>query len=92
VLPPDTRLLRGFADPTGTVWLDFNRALRGSFRPGDGEEWLAIASVVRSLCDNFPEVGGVRFLVEGEALSTLGGYLDLDRPLGAADFPLDDEI
>ncbi len=87
VVPPGTRLTSAAVDPWGLASLDFNRRILGSGRPGDGEEWLAVASIVRSVCDNFPEVRRVRFLVEGRTVTSLGGGIDLEEPLAAEDFP-----
>ncbi len=90
-LPPDTKLSRAFTDPWGLGYLDFTRAFLGDRRPGDGEEWLAVASLVRTVCDNFPEVRRVRILVEGRTVTTLGGSIDLEEPLSSEEFPLEGE-
>ena len=91
VVPPETRLRRAYLDPWGVAYLDFTRDLLGRRTPGDGEEWLAVASIVRSVCDNFPEVREVRFLIEGQMVVSLAGYMDLEEPLRSEDFPLDEE-
>jgi hypothetical protein len=88
VIPSDTRLLNAFVDPWGLVFLDFNRALQGAQSPGDGEEWLAIASIVRTVCDNYPEIRQVRFMVEGQVVTSLAGYVDLEENLDGEAFPL----
>lgn len=88
VVPPDTQLRRAYLDPWGVAYLDFTRDLLGRRTPGDGEEWLAVASIVRSVCDNFPEVREVRFLIEGQMVVSLAGYMDLEEPLRSEDFPL----
>lgn len=88
VVPPDTRLVKAYVDPWGLAFLDFNRALLGKRPPGDGEEWLAVASLVRTVCDNFAEVREVRFMVEGQVVTSLAGYMDLEEALRAEDFPM----
>ena len=88
VLPPTTRLTKAFVDPWGLAYLEFDRSILGSQTPGDGEEWLAVASIVRSICDNFPEVHEVRFMIDGLVVTSLAGYVDLEEPLRAEDFPL----
>ena len=89
VVPPATQLRRAYLDSWGIAYLDFTRDLLGRRTPGDGEEWLAVASIVRSVCDNFPEVREVRFLIDGQMVVSLAGYMDLEEPLRAEDFPLD---
>jgi hypothetical protein len=86
-LPPGTALRHAFVDRWGLAYLDFNRQLLGARAPGDGEEWLAVASIVRSVCDNFPEIREVRFMVDGEVVTSLGGVIDCEEPLRAEDFP-----
>ena len=86
-LPPGTALRHAFVDPWGLAYLDFNRRLLGARVSGDGEEWLAVASIVRSVCDNFPEIREVRFMVDGEVVTSLGGVIDCEEPLRAEDFP-----
>lgn len=86
VIPPQTRLRGVFLDTWGVAYLDFNRDLLGRRPPDDGEEWLVVAAIVRTMCDNFPEVRAVRLLVDGEMVVSLGGYMDLEEPLRAEDF------
>ncbi len=91
VVPPSTRLRGVLLDSWGVAYLDFTRDLLGRRPLDDGEEWIAVAAIVRTICDNFPEVTAVRLLLDGEMIVSLGGYLDLENPLAARDFPLDDE-
>jgi len=87
-VPERTTLKRAFLDPWGLAWLDFNRGLLGRRSPGDYEEWLAVASLVRTVCDNFPEIREIRIMVEGQVVVSLNGYIDLEEPLSSDDFPL----
>jgi hypothetical protein len=86
VLPPRAGLARAFVDPWGLAYLDFDAAIVAA--PGDREEWLAVASIVRTVCENFPEVREVRFMVDGQVVTSLGGYVDLEEPLGPEDVPI----
>ena len=87
-LAEGTRLVRAFVDPWGLAYLEFDRSILGTRSLGDGEEWLAVAAIVRTVCDNFPEVREVRFMVDGQVVTSLGGSVDLEEPLRAEDFPL----
>lgn len=87
VLPSQTRLNEAFVDPWGLAYLDFNRALLGSRRPGEGEEWLAVASIVHTVTANLPEIRRIRFMIDGEVITSLSGYIDLEEPVGAEQFP-----
>jgi hypothetical protein len=86
VLTAGAGLTRAFVDPWGLAYLDFDPASFAAF--GDREEWLAIGSIVRTVCDNFAEVREVRFMVGGQVVTSLGGYIDLEEPLGPELFPL----
>jgi hypothetical protein len=87
VLPAGTRLKQAFLDPWGLAYLDFDRAILGERIASDGEEWLAVASLVRTVCENFPEVREVRFMIDGLVVTSLSGYIDLEQPLRPEDFP-----
>ncbi|MEZ4650701.1 MAG: GerMN domain-containing protein [Candidatus Eisenbacteria bacterium] len=86
VLPPKTRLRGAFLDTWGVAYLDFTRDLLGRRAPDDGEEWLVVAAIVRTMCDNFSEIRAVRVLIDGEMVVSLGGYMDLEEPLRAEEF------
>ena len=46
-----------------------------------------MATLVRTLADNLPEVQRVLIVCDGMPLASLGGHLPLDRPLDVADWP-----
>jgi hypothetical protein len=86
-LPAGTTVLHAFLDERGLLTLDLSRAFQQGFRGGSGDEYLAIASLVRTLATNVPEVKKVLIVCGGEPLATLGGHLPLDQPLDVADWP-----
>lgn len=86
-LPAGTAALHAFIDERGLLTLDLTRAFQQGFRGGAGGEYLAIASLVRTLAANVPEVKRVQIVCGGEPLATLGGHLPLDQPLDVADWP-----
>lgn len=86
-LPAGTSVLHVFLDDHGFLTLDLSRAFQQGFRGGAGAEYLAIASLVRTLGANLPEVQRIRIVCGGEPLQTLGGHLPLDQPLDVSDWP-----
>ncbi len=56
-----------FISAAGEAFVFFDDAVRRRAAAGDFIEWLRVASLTRTLCGNFPEVRGVRILVEGES-------------------------
>lgn len=86
-LPAGTSALHVFLDDQGLLTLDLSRAFQQGFRGGSGAEYLAVASLVRTLGANLPEVKRVLIICGGRPIATLGGHLPLDRPLDVNDWP-----
>lgn len=86
-LPPGTSLLRVFLDGEGLMTVDLSRAFQQGFKGGTGAEYLAIASLTRTLAANVPEVKRVLIVCGGEPVATLGGHLPLDRPIDVSEMP-----
>jgi hypothetical protein len=76
--PESVTLKSLFVTSGGVAYVDFDEALRTQAPPGEYAEWLLAASLTRTLCANFPEVRGVRILVNGEARGAIGRTLPLD--------------
>jgi hypothetical protein len=87
VLPAGTSVLRVFLDDRGLMTLDLSGAFRQRFRGGSTAEYLAVASLVRTLGANVPEARRVVVICAGRPIATLGGHLPLDRPLDVSDWP-----
>jgi len=87
LLPAGTALRHAYLDDRGLLTLDLSGAFRARFHGGASAEELAVASLVRTLGDNLPEVKQVLIVCEGAPLASLGGHLPLDRPLEVADWP-----
>jgi len=86
-LPAGTSVLHAYLDERGLLTLDLSGAFRQGFRGGSSAEYLAIASLMRTLGANLPEVHRVLIVCAGRPLATLGGHLPLDRPLDVSDWP-----
>jgi hypothetical protein len=87
VLPAGTSVRFAYQDPDGLLTVDLSRSFVQGFRGGAGAEYLAVASLVRTLAANLPGVKRVLLVCGGEPLATLGGHVPLDRPINASDFP-----
>jgi hypothetical protein len=86
-LPAGTAVLRVYLDERGTMTLDLTRAFQQGFRGGSSAEYLAVASLVRTLGANLSEVRRVLITCGGAPLATLGGHLALDRPIEVSSLP-----
>jgi len=87
VLPAGTSVLHVYLDDRGLMTLDLSGAFRQGFRGGSTAEYLAVASLMRTLGSNVPEVKRVLMVCAGRPIATLGGHLPLDQALDVSDWP-----
>ncbi len=87
VLPVGTSVRYVYLDENGLLTLDLSGPFAQGFRGGTSAEYLAVASLVRTVAANLPEVKRVLFACGGAPLATLGGHVPLDRPLDVSDWP-----
>ena len=80
VLPPRIQLRNGFLMPSGEVVLDL--AVDSSLSFGSAEELSIVSSLVDTTLQNVANTQRVRILVNGEPAESLGGHVDLTRPMG----------
>ncbi len=80
VIPPRIQLRNGFLMPDGEVVLDL--AVDSSLSFGSAEELSIVASLVDTTLQNVANTARVTILVNGEPAESLGGHVDLTRPLG----------
>jgi len=86
-VPLGTAVLHVYIDDRGLLTLDLSRPFRDGFRGGSSAEYLAIASLIRTLAANLPEVKRVMLVCGGQPMPTLAGHLPFDRPIDVADLP-----
>ena len=85
-LPAGTSVLHVYLNDRGLMTLDLSGAFRRGFRGGSNAEYLAVASLVRTLSANLPEVRRVLIVCAGRPVPSLGGHLPLDQPLDVQDW------
>jgi germination protein M len=79
VVPRQIRLRSAFLLPEGQVVLDLG--VDTSLAVGSDEEMTVVAALVDTVLQNVADTTRVRILVNGEPAETLGGHVDLTRPL-----------
>jgi len=82
---PSTTRVREVAESEGIATVNFSRELVSAHPGGTLSELLTVYSLADTLAANFPHIRQVRFLVEGQPVTTLKGHVDLRQPI-AADF------
>jgi spore germination protein GerM len=81
-VPQGTRLRAIFLTNTGDAYVDLSGELRSNHPGGTTNEILTVYSLVNALTANLPAVTNVQILIDGKEVDTLGGHLDLRRPIG----------
>jgi hypothetical protein len=79
VIPPKMQLRNAFLLHEGEAVLDL--AVDSGLTFGSDEELAIVAALVDTTLQNVAETSRVRILVNGEPAETLGGHVDLTRPL-----------
>ena len=77
---PKKAKLRSIVVKDGIATVDFSKELKTNFSGGSTGEEMLIGSIVNTLTD-FPEVQKVSILIDGSAVETLSGHMDLSEPL-----------
>lgn len=81
--PDGTTLRRLWVQGGGIAYADFSDELARGMNGGSADELLTIYAIVDSLTLNIPEIQRVGVLVNGRERDTLGGHVDIRRPLAA---------
>ena len=84
-IPRGTLLYEVYVDEQSTAYLDFSRHLKDEHIGGTTSEALTIAAILRTVKMNFPEeIRKVQILIEGLETDTIGGHVDISKPLNLA--------
>jgi spore germination protein GerM len=86
-LPAGTKLLHVYLDDQGLMTLDLSPEFTRGFHGGSTAEYMAVASLVRTLAVNVPEARRVLIKCGGQPLATLGGHVPCDQPFDVQEWP-----
>jgi len=78
---PSRAVLRGITVSGSEVQIDFDRALIDNHPGGSWSELLTVYALANTVAVNFPHLRQIRILVEGTAVDTLKGHVDLRQPV-----------
>ncbi|HKK01095.1 MAG TPA: GerMN domain-containing protein [Desulfuromonadales bacterium] len=82
---PAHTLLKGVQEEGKTALVDFSNGLIAGHPAGSVSELLTVYGLADTLAENFPHIRQVRILVNGKAVDTIKGHVDLRQPV-VADF------
>ncbi|MDI6752619.1 MAG: GerMN domain-containing protein [bacterium] len=77
-IPKDTKLREVYIKKQ-IAYIDFSKEVCENHPGGSSAELCTIYSITNSLCAAFPELSGVKILVEGKSPETLAGHIALDE-------------
>lgn len=81
-IPKGTLLYEVYVNEQSTAYLDFSHHLKDEHIGGTTSEALTIAAILRTVKMNFPdEIRKVQILIEGLETDTIGGHVDISKPL-----------
>ena len=80
-LPPGTRVLDVFVHAGGVAYVNLSEEASSGLPGGSRAELLAVYALVDTIVSNFPATSRVQILVNDKAVASLGGHVDLSRPL-----------
>jgi spore germination protein GerM len=80
-LPAGTRVLEVFVQARGVAYVDLSSEAASGLPGGSNAELLTVYSVVNTIVTNFPAVSRVRIVVDDQPVASLGGHVDVSRPL-----------
>ncbi|MBI5741817.1 MAG: hypothetical protein HZA16_14030 [Nitrospirae bacterium] len=76
------RLLDLYMDNAGVVYVDMGDELKKNFRGDASEELRTFAGLYRSIEAVVPGFTALKVLMEGHETETIGGHIDISKPLG----------
>jgi germination protein M len=79
--PPETGVRQIFVTKDGIAYVDLTKEVTENFAYGSSSEMSAVYALVDTLTFNFKDIKRVSLLIEGGERETLGGHIDLSRPL-----------
>ena len=81
-IPQGTLLYEVYVDEQSTAYLDFSRHLKDEHIGGTTSEALTVGAILRTVKENFrDQIRRVQILIEGLGTDTIGGHVDISKPL-----------
>ncbi len=81
LIPEGTILKEAYLDSNNICYLDFSLEIKVNHKGGTQGEYLTIYSIVNTVSNNFPQIKGVRLLIDGKEEDTLAGHIDISEIL-----------
>jgi hypothetical protein len=83
---PQSTFNEVYLDGKGLAVVDLPSATVAAMPGGTSAEVATLYCLVRTLCQNIPQVARVQVLIDGQSAESLRGHVDLQDPLVLSDF------
>jgi hypothetical protein len=81
VIPKGTKLRAFYVTDRGDAFVDLSKELSAAHPGGSLLELMTVYAIVDAVTANLPRVQRVQILVDGKAVDTIAGHVDVRRPL-----------
>lgn len=81
LIPEGTILREAYLDANNICYIDLSSEIKLNHKGGTQAEFLTIYSIVNTVCYNFPQIKGVKILIDGKEEETLAGHIDISEIL-----------
>jgi len=78
----EVRLLDIYMDKDGVIYVDLGDELKKNFKGDASEELNIIAGLYKGIEQAVPGFTALKILIEGHESETLGGHIDISKPIG----------
>jgi len=83
-VPEGAELIGIYAGSDGILYVDLSDEFRSNFQGDAMAEFLLLRSLYESIMTNVAEVKGIKVLIEGKEIGSIGGHISLPGTLGEA--------
>jgi hypothetical protein len=82
IKPYRAKLLDLYMDREGVLYIDFGSEIIKNFSGSADEEMNFIAGLFRAVKKKIPELSAMKILIEGREVESIGGHIDISKPIG----------
>ena len=84
IIPDNARLNGAYFGSDSVLYIDLSDEFRRNFQGNARDEYMLLKALHRSLMKNVYQVEGIKLLVDGKEVDTIGGHLSVRGLLGEA--------
>jgi len=78
----DVKLLDLYLDRNGMIYMDFSDELKKNYHMDISQELNFLAGLFNGIRSSVPGLTAMKILIEGEETDSLGGHIDISKPIG----------